>query len=402
MFVKDIDDEVYWNKFLDYKINSEFVSKSEKKVISKFILEKKYKKITSSISEGNYSFSIPKLHIISKENSRKKRQVYSFNDEEMIILKYIAFLLHNYDFLFSDNLFSFRKNLSIKTAVNKIKKITTLNNMYCYKIDIRNYFNSINVDILLNSLKKDIKDKELYTFISNIISNKQYTYNNNLFLGEKGVMAGTPISAFLANYYIREIDEFFLEKQINYFRYSDDIIFFCKTKEEVLKYSNLLKKLLTKYRLEVNEDKEFLFKPGDKIEFLGFSFCDGIIDLSTNTVNKMKSKIRRSGRSIRRWMLKKDVSSDKALKVMIRKYNKKFYGVDDTELSWKWWFFTSINTTESLKLIDKHLQEHLRYLVTGRHNKKNYKLVPYDVLKKIGYKSLVHEYYLFTNMKRNM
>ena len=36
----------------------------------------------------------------------------------------------------------------------------------------------------------------------------------------------------------------------------------------------------------------------------------------------------------------------------------------------------------------------LRYLASGKHNKANYR-VRYEKLKSLGYKSLVHEYYIF-------
>ena len=101
-------------------------------------------------------------------------------------------------------------------------------------------------------------------------------------------------------------------------------------------------------------------------------------------------------------MLNKNVDEDKAIKVMIRKFNKKFYSASNIELSWKYWFFPIINTTKSLKEIDNYLQEHIRYIKTGKWNKKNYKKTPYSKLKELGYKSLVHEYYLFINMKSNM
>ena len=101
-------------------------------------------------------------------------------------------------------------------------------------------------------------------------------------------------------------------------------------------------------------------------------------------------------------MIKNSVDSEKVLKIIIKKYNKKFYGTVNVELSWKWWFFPIINTDKSLKKVDNYFQQNLRYIVTGKHNKKNYKLVPYRVLKEAGYKSLVHEYYLFVDMKCNM
>ena len=101
-------------------------------------------------------------------------------------------------------------------------------------------------------------------------------------------------------------------------------------------------------------------------------------------------------------MIKKDASYQVALKAMNRKYNRKFFGKQDKEeLSWKYWFFPTINTSDSLKIIDNYMQEQERYLVTGKHNKKNYKIVPYELLKECNYRSLVHEYYkdLSLNMK---
>ena len=91
------------------------------------------------------------------------------------------------------------------------------------------------------------------------------------------------------------------------------------------------------------------------------------------------------------------------IKAMNRKYNKKFYGNDNSELSWKYWFFPIINTTDSLKIIDKYYQDQIRYMITGKHNKKNYKVVPYTFLKECHYKPLVHEYYeLKFNMKNKV
>ena len=51
-----------------------------------------------------------------------------------------------------------------------------------------------------------------------------------------------------------------------------------------------------------------------------------------------------------------------------------------------------MNQTEGLKEIDHYLQENLRYVATGRHNKANYR-IRYDLLKKLGYRSLVHAFY---------
>ena len=405
MLFNDLLDNSKWNEFLEYKLSKDFISKKEKELFSEFILNRKYEKICTKIIAGTYIFSIPKKHLISKGHSTKKRTIYTFNDDEMIILKYISYLLYDYDYLFSPNLYSFRKNTSVKTAIRNISNIKNISNMNGYKVDIQNYFNSIDVSILLDNLKNDIKDEKLYSLISDILLNESVEFNGEVITeDQKGVMAGTPISAFLANYYIKEIDEFFWNQNLVYARYADDIILFCNTKEELQEMQKVLKNFFEKYNLKVNPEKEYFFKPTDKWEFLGFSFDNKTIDLSDNSVRKIKAKIRRSAKGIRRWMLRRNLDYTLALKAMNRKFNRKFFGKQEKEeLSWKYWFFPTINTTKSLKIIDTYMQEQLRFIATGKHNKRNFEKVPYSVLKSCGYKSLVHEYYsmLSLNMKNN-
>ena len=394
MLKEDIVNDLKWIEFLEYKTSKDFVSKKEKDIFTNFIINKKYKTICEQIALGTYSFSVPKKHLISKGHSSKKRTVYTFSSDEMIVLKFISYLLYEYDYLFSPNLYSFRNNSSVKNAIRNISNIKNINKMYGYKVDISNYFNSIDINILINNLKNDIKDELLFSLIKAILENNNVEYLGKLINEQKGVMAGTPISAFLANYYIKEIDEFFWNQKLVYCRYADDIILFCNNKNELKKYQEKLISFFEKYNLKINKDKEYFFEPDEKWEFLGFSFYDNKIDLSENTIRKIKAKIRRSARGIRRWMLKKDASPLVALKAMNRKYNRKFFGKQDREeLSWKYWFFPTITTSDSLKIIDNYMQEEQRYIVTGKHNKRNYKIVPYNLLKQCNYKSLVNEYY---------
>ena len=42
---------------------------------------------------------------------------------------------------------------------------------------------------------------------------------------------------------------------------------------------------------------------------------------------------------------------------------------------------------------NRYFQDKLRYIITGKNRKSNKWKVPYSVLKKYGYKSLVNEYY---------
>ncbi|MBE6150276.1 MAG: hypothetical protein E7162_00450 [Firmicutes bacterium] len=386
-----LDNNIYLDKFIIHKTKNTF-SKKEIKDYQKLKDDQNVKQIIKKIQNNNYVFSIPKKTIINKIKKNKKRIVYQYNKEETYILKYLTFLLYKYDYLFTPNLYSFRQNKSVKNAINDLIKIKP-NQKYGYKLDIENYFNSVDTKILLKDLKKDLDDQKLYKLFKLLLENKQIIYKDEIINEEKGIMAGVPISSFLANYYLKDMDKYFYDNNINYFRYADDIIIFSDNQDNLNKYITIIKEFLNTKKLNINKEKEIFYLPNNKIEYLGFSIQSNEIDISSNSLTKIKKKIKRSSKSIRRWMLKKNVKQESAIKTMTKKFNKKFFGKEENELSWKYWYFPTINTDKSLKIIDEYMQQELRYLITGKHNKKNYEKVPYELLKKCNYKSLINEYY---------
>ena len=398
--IDELNKESNWLEFLEYKFNQNSISKFEFRKLSEYITNKRYKNITDAIIKGKYSFSIPVKKLVNKINKDKKRVVYSFNEDETMVLKMITYLFtKKYDYKYSCNCYSFRRKYTIKHAINKLVNYKNISSLYGYKIDISNYFNSINVDILLSNLKDFINDEKLYILIRDILTDNRVIFNDKIIYEEnKGIMAGIPISSFLANIYLLEVDKFFRDNNVLYLRYSDDIILF-SDKTKISKCIDWLNKFILDYKLSINPDKIMYINPGDKWEFLGFSYYNGMIDVSSISKKKIKNKIKRSSKKIRRWMISKNVSYDKAMKVMIRKYNNKFFNISAKDgLTWSLWYFPIINTADSLKEIDRYLQQNIRYICTGKYNKKNYN-IKYDSMKKLGYISLVNEYYKFKSME---
>ena len=52
----------------------------------------------------------------------------------------------------------------------------------------------------------------------------------------------------------------------------------------------------------------------------------------------------------------------------------------------------NITTDQSLKEIDHYMQQYIRYIITSRHYKGNYR-ISYETLKDWGYCSMVNAYY---------
>ena len=384
-----INDEVWYN-FLEHKKESILTARIIKQY-ENYICNKEYAEIVTKIINEEYDFSIPRKVAINKVGKNKKRIVYLYNKKETYILKILVFLMYKYDYLFAPNLYSFRQKSGAKKAIFDLIR-SNIKNKYAYKVDIKNYFNSIPIDKLLIPLQKDLNDEKLYRLLSRLLTSSKVEENGKIIEEKKGIMAGVPISSFLANYYLKDLDHYFYNNKITYCRYADDIIVF-DNEENIKKHQEYIANFLEKMGLEVNKEKEYFYNLREKVEFLGFSYEDGIIDLSENSIKKIKGKIKRKAKAVRRWMLKKEKPIEAGLLTMNKIFNRKFYGKEEDDLSWKYWFFPTINTSKSLKIVDEYMQDWQRYIVTGVHNKKNFKKVPYELLKKCNYKSLVNEYY---------
>ena len=387
-----------WQSFLNSKKSSKSLSISEEKELVKFIDNKRYEYYYDLIKDNNFPSDFPYKKIINKSGTDKKRIVYSFSNEENIVLKFIAFNLYQFDYYFNNNCYAFRRNYGVKDAIRKFKGNEEYAKKYCFKVDISNYFNSIDIDILLKKLVfVREQDEELFRLFEKILREDRVYENGNIVSDSHGAMAGMPCSPFFANVYLSDVDKYFEEYGVEYFRYSDDVLIFADGKEDMEKIIDIFLTKVKENKLRLNESKVSLYKPYESFEFLGFSYNNGIIDISDNTKRKLKAKIKRKANALRRWQRKKNLSSDKAAIGFIKAMNCKFYGGKNNgdaqeDFTWCRWFFPNIMVDTSLIEIDKYMQEYIRYIITGRHYKGNYRIT-YEQMKEWGYRSLVHEYY---------
>lgn len=392
----ELNNEETWKQFYSQKMDKGYWTAKEEKEWETFIEQESYKDITIGLLEGTFPMTIPEKRLVNKFGSNKKRIVYTYTEPENKVLKVLAWLLYRYDDVQASNCYSFRKNMGAKKAIQSILRVKNLTNMYYYKVDIKDYFNSIQVDTLLSTLKVILeKDKLLYTFFERLLRSEFTLYNGEVIKESRGAMAGTPTAAFFANIYLMEMDKFFEKLSIPYARYSDDIIVFGNTREEIEQYKMIINDFLKNKKLLINYDKEFIGNSKNGWEFLGIFYKDGQIDLSSASKNKMKGKIKRKARALYRWKLRKQASTEDTIRAMNKVFNKKFYdNPRHDELTWTKWFFPLLTVEDGLREIDQYMQENLRYLGDGRYHKKNYKIT-YKLLKDYGYKSLVHEFFLY-------
>lgn len=390
-----LSDPQVWERFYEYRIS--LISQNDFPAqLRTFIDERRYLGVCERIRSGE-RFPLPKKAVISKLNTKKQRTVYTYPQDENIVLKLLTYLLlRKYNHLFAPNLYSFRPARNAKDAIRTLTHIRGLRDMYAYKVDISNYFNSVPVDRLLPMLKDvTADDPELYAFLSDLLLEPDVRDGSRIITEEKGIMAGTPLASFYANLYLMELDRMFFTRRVPYARYSDDIILFAPTEEQVQAYAAELRAFLAEHGLCVNPAKECFSAPDEGWIFLGFCCNGGKIDIAPASVTKLKHKMRRKARALQRWRQRKGVSGEQAAAAFIRIFNRKLLEsapTSSSELTWSCWFFPVLTTTESLHTVDLYAQDCLRWLISGTHTKARYN-VRYADLKRLGYRSLVHAYY---------
>ena len=160
-----------------------------------------------------------------------------------------------YEPKFAENSFGYRPNRSAKDAVTKVKEYAEQGYTYAVTLDLSKYFDTLNHEILINLLRRNIKDERVVQLIKRYL--KSGVMENGVVMEtEEGSPQGGNLSPLLANIYLNEFDQEFLKRGVPCIRYADDIVLLAKSKrasERLLESSTTY--LEEKLKLTVNREK---------------------------------------------------------------------------------------------------------------------------------------------------
>lgn len=145
---------------------------------------------------------------------------------------------------------------------------------YCFKMDIRKFFDSISHDILKEKLRRKIKDERFLKILFEIID-----------VTESGIPLGFYTSQWLANWFLQDLDHYIKEElgAKYYMRYMDDMVIFASNKKKLHQMKDAIECYLkTELGLEIKQNWQvFRFhyidrKTGEEkgrfLDFMGFRF----------------------------------------------------------------------------------------------------------------------------------
>ena len=115
---------------------------------------------------------------------------------------------------------------------------------YVLKADIRHFFEEVDHEILINVLKRKIKDDKIIWLIQQILSNLPAVRGGGV--RPKGMPLGNHTSQFFANVYLNELDQFVKHtlKAQHYIRYVDDFVILSDSRRELEKWKEAINRFL--------------------------------------------------------------------------------------------------------------------------------------------------------------
>ena len=354
-------------------------------------------RVADAVLACAYTPSPPEEKWLNKADGRKKR-VFRYPPIDELLFRVVNRLLQPAaSVAASPSCRSFLPGGGARTVFRSMLLDRDVDAKAALRVDVRDYFNSIDVAHLLAGLPSDFSSGAVGALLRGALLDTRISRAGHLVDGgRKGIMAGTPIAPMLATLYLRDLDHELAFTGATYARYSDDILVLAPV-AEIAKLEQLVRLRLAERGLEVNERKTMRAAPGEPWDFLGFRYepAHRTVRLAPITERKLKAKTTRLARRMLRWREQHEVPSTRVVEAFIRRSNRRLYGVpgERAEFSWATWFLPLLGAADQLPPLDHHIAREVRYAATGRRTASARRLVPSSVLTEAGHLPLVAAYW---------
>lgn len=168
-------------------------------------------KIIASIKDKKYKCKTTLLQEMLNYKGKKRIIAKMCSVDRLIARAMEQVLSKALNSSFSNYSFAYRKNYGVHKAVEVIFDYVKKYRYVC-SVDIKNYFDEVNHDIMINEAKKVIRDNDVIYLIECFLKCEiEYDYVNSI--KNKGLIQGNSLSPLLSNLYLNSLD-FHLEKRM--------------------------------------------------------------------------------------------------------------------------------------------------------------------------------------------
>jgi RNA-directed DNA polymerase len=261
-------------------------------------LRRHWPQIREALLEGRYRPAAVRRALIEKLGGGWRKLGIPTCLDRFIQQAILQVLIRYWRGRFSDYSYGFMEGRSAHDAIAQAKHYMREGYRVVIDLDLESFFDRVSHDRLMSRLAERIKDKRLLKLI------RAYLESGVLEGGvvsptREGTPQGGPLSPFLSNVVLDELDRELERRGHRFARYADDCNIYVKTWKAGERVAASVRRFIEgRLKLKVNEAKSAIDRPW-KRKFLGFTFTNQRAvkaRISPKSLERFRNKVRRTTR----------------------------------------------------------------------------------------------------------
>jgi RNA-directed DNA polymerase len=237
-------------------------------------LKEHWPAIREKLLEGTYQPQPVKRVEIPKPGGGERRLGIPTVLDRFIQQAVLQVLQKHWDRTFSEHSYGFRPGRSAQQAVAQAQRNIAEGRRWVVDIDLEKFFDRVNHDRLMGRLAQRVRDKRVLKLIRGFL-NAGVMENGLVSPTTEGTPQGGPLSPFLSNIVLDELDRELERRGHCFVRYADDCNIYVRSERAGRRVMESITGFIPKkLKLKVNQAKSAVARPG-KRKFLGCSFTTG-------------------------------------------------------------------------------------------------------------------------------